>query len=72
MSIVTDIAKELLAMFIADARLTMAVLFLVGCVAVLVMAFRLAPLPAGALLILGCLGILIDASRRGAKERAHS
>jgi hypothetical protein len=68
MSIVADIAKELFGMFLADARLTMAILFLVGCVAALLIAFRLAPLLAGALLLLGCVGILIDASRRGARE----
>jgi hypothetical protein len=39
-SIVTDVCKELLGMFVADARLTMATLLLVAIVAGLVVAVQ--------------------------------
>jgi hypothetical protein len=66
MSIIADAFKELLAMFLADARLSMAILFLVATIAGLV-AFGLAPVFGGGFLRLGCMAILIDAPLRGAR-----
>jgi hypothetical protein len=66
MSIITEVAKELLGMFIADARLTTATLVLVAIVAGLVVALRVAPLLGGGVLLLGCLAILVEAVVREA------
>jgi len=44
MSISVEVAKELLGMFLADARLTTATLVLVAIVAGLVVALRVEPL----------------------------
>jgi hypothetical protein len=66
MSIVADVCKELLGMFLADARLTMAILFLVATVATLVVVLRVGPLLGGVVLVLGCLAILVETARREA------
>ncbi len=68
MSIIGDVCKELLGMFLADARLTMATLSLVAIVAGLVVAVR-DPLPAGGVLLVGCLAIVVEAACREARHR---
>lgn len=63
-----DIAGTLLRMFVADARLTVATLALLGLIHML----RLTELPdavTGGLLLLGCLFILVDATLQGAERR---
>jgi hypothetical protein len=70
MNILRDVARELLGMFLADARLTTATLVLVAVVAGLVLAMRVEPLLGGSLLLLGCLAILIEAAIREAKRRS--
>lgn len=69
MSILRDVAKELLGMFLADARLTAATLVLVAIVTGLVFATKVEPLWGGGLLLLGCLVILAKAAIREAKHR---
>jgi hypothetical protein len=69
MSILRDVAKELLGMFLADARLTTATLVLVALVSALVLAVKIEPLWGGFLLFLGCLAILVSAASREAKQR---
>jgi hypothetical protein len=66
MSIIADAFKELLSMFLADARLSTAILFLVATIAGLI-ACGLAPVLGGGFLLLGCMAILIDAALRGAR-----
>ena len=68
MSILMEVARELLGMFLADARLTVATLALVALAAGLI-ALQVAPLAAGALLLLGCLAILVEAAAREARRR---
>jgi len=70
MSILLDVAKELLGMFLADARLTLATLVLVAGIAGL-LALQAAPLLAGAVLLCGCLAILIEAVLREARRRGR-
>jgi hypothetical protein len=70
MSIIIDVATELLGMFLADARLTLATLVLVALVAGFVDALHYAPLLGGALLLFGCLAILIEAAVREARRRS--
>jgi hypothetical protein len=58
MSILIEVLKELLSMFLADARLTGAVLVLVGAVALAINRGGVDPLLGGAGLLVGCLAIL--------------
>ena len=66
MSILLDVAKELVGMFVADIRLAIGVLCLVALVAVAVDYLGFAPLAGGALLLLGSLLIVIEATLRKA------
>jgi hypothetical protein len=70
MSIIGDVFKELFSMFLADARLTFATLFLVAIVGGLVHGLEVEPLLAGTVLLLGCLGILVGTANREARDRA--
>ena len=70
MSILRDVAKELLGMFLADARLTTTTLLLVAIVAGLVVALRVEPLLGGSVLFLGCIAILVEAAVRAARHRS--
>ncbi|WP_028731196.1 hypothetical protein [Pandoraea sp. E26] len=69
MSILREVAQELLGMFLADARLTTATLVLVALVTALVLAVKVEPLWGGSLLFLGCLAILVRAALREVKQR---
>lgn len=71
MRVLADVARELLGMFLADARLTLATLLLVGVVALLSLAAHIAPLLAGAILLVGCFAILIEATIREARRRSR-
>ena len=62
MNILGDVAKELLAMFLADARLTLSILFLVAIAAISV--DWLHPFVGGAMLVVGTLLILVEAVAR--------
>jgi hypothetical protein len=68
MSLLRDVAKELLGMFLADARLATATLVLVALVAGLVVAMRVEPLLGGSVLLLGCLAILVETAVREARR----
>ena len=69
MSILVDIAKELLGMFLTDARLTFAILILVAIVALLVVWLRIDPVLGGSLLLAGSLLIVVEAAVREARRR---
>jgi hypothetical protein len=69
MSIVVEVAKELLGMFLADARLTVLILVLVALVAGLIFVLHVEPVLGGCVLVVGCLGILIEATVREARRR---
>jgi hypothetical protein len=69
MSIIGDVLKELLGMFLADARLTLAILVLVAMVAGLVAAVPTEPFLGGGVLLLGSLAILVEAAGREARGR---
>ena len=62
MNILGDVAKELLAMFLADARLTLSILFLVAIAAISV--DWLHPFVGGAILVVGTLLIIVEAVAR--------
>ncbi len=68
MSIVRDVAKELLGMFLADARLTTTILILVAVVAALAVGLRVNPILCGGLLLAGSLQIVVAAVLREARR----
>ncbi|MCB1474925.1 MAG: hypothetical protein H6883_14355 [Rhodobiaceae bacterium] len=70
MTILKDVLSELFGMFVADARLTAAILTIVAISAAI--AFAGAPqIIAGAVLLTGCLGVLIGAVLIAARERSN-
>jgi uncharacterized membrane protein len=69
MNIAADVFKELLGMFLADARLAVAILLLVAIVGALV-AVRVEPFLAGGVLLVGCLSILAGTVSREARGKA--
>jgi hypothetical protein len=72
MSIIVEVAEELLGMFLGDARLATAILVLVAIVAGLVVVLRIEPLVGGSVLLLGCVAILVEAAAREARRRNAS
>lgn len=70
MSILKDVFAELVSMFVADARLTIALLALVAATAALVKWTAMSPLASGGLLLLGAIVILIVSAVREAADRA--
>jgi len=71
MNIIGDVFREMFAMFLADARLTVSTLSLVAIVSGLVAGLQIEPALAGGVLLLGCLGILVGTAIRDAKGRTH-
>lgn len=69
MTLVRDIANELLGMFLADARLTCAILALVLLVAGLILGLGVARLIGGGALLAGCLAVLVEAAVRETRRR---
>lgn len=72
MILLRDIASELVGMFLADARLTGAILVLVAIVAGLVISLGANPLIGGFALLLGCHIILVEAVIREVRRRKRS
>lgn len=66
MTLLDDIARELTGMFLADARLSAAILALVLIVAALVWGAGANPLMGGGALLAGSLLILVEAAVREA------
>ncbi len=69
MTLVREIAGELIGMFMADARLTLAVLALVAITAGLILVLGVNPLLAGGALLVGCHLILVEAAVREGRRR---
>jgi hypothetical protein len=68
MTVIGEVFKELFSMFVADIRLTLAILLLVGVVAGLVSAFSVVPYFAGGMLLFGFVAILVEAVVREARR----
>lgn len=68
MSILRDVAVELFGMFVADARLTLALLGVVAAAAAAVGYFPGTPLAGGAILAGGSLLVLLASVRRAARR----
>jgi hypothetical protein len=69
MTMLKEIAAELIGMFMGDARLTLAVLAVVASAAALINLAGVDPLGAGAILLVGCLGLLIENVHRSARRK---
>lgn len=69
MSILKDVLAELFSMFVADARLTLAILALVVIAALLINATGLPALLGGAFLLVACIAVLILSVKREAQRR---
>ncbi|MBZ0127826.1 MAG: hypothetical protein K8F59_01795 [Rhodobacteraceae bacterium] len=67
MSILAEVLQDLAKMFVADVRLTLAILGLIGLVSVLI-ALGLTPLTGGAILFAGSLGLLVAAVLSAARR----
>ena len=70
MTMLKEIAAELIGMFMGDARLTLAVLAVVASAAALIEIAGVDPLGAGGVLLVGCLGLLIENVHRSARPEA--
>ena len=69
MSVLKELAGELVGMFVAEKRLAIAVLVIVAVTGSLVDLAGLNPLVGGAMLLLGCLMLLIESVCRAARGR---
>lgn len=69
MSVLKDVLSELFSMFVADARLTMAILAVVAVVAFLIHGAGVSTTAAGVVLLLACLAVLVEAVLREARNR---
>jgi len=69
MTMLKELAAELIGMFVAERRLTLSVLAIVAMVASLVHVIGVAPLFGGAALLLGCVTLLVESVLRGARPR---
>jgi hypothetical protein len=70
MTMLKDLAAELIGMFVGEKRLTMAVLAIVAVAGSLIDLTGLDPLVSGALLLFGCLVLLIESVCRSARAGA--
>ena len=68
MTLLREIVSELVSMFLADARLSCAILVLVALVAGLISGLGMNTDLGGFALLAGCLLILIEAVRREARK----
>jgi hypothetical protein len=72
MKLIGEIAKELFAMFLADARLTANAIVLVALVGGLLVWLEIDSVFGGALLLIGSLVIVAEAAVREARRRRPS
>ena len=69
MTMLKELAAELMGMFVGESRLTLSVLAIVAAVGLLVNFSSLNPLLGGAALLLGCLLLLVESVLRAARPR---
>jgi Co/Zn/Cd efflux system component len=69
MTMLKELAAELIGMFVSESRLTLFVLAIVAVVGLLVNFSSLNPLLGGVALLLGCLLLLVESVLRAAKPR---
>lgn len=69
MTILKDVLAELFGMFVADARLTLALLAVVGTTALWVDGAKLSGTAGGAILLFGSIAVLVESVRRAGRRR---
>lgn len=69
MSILKDVLAELFSMFVADVRLTTAILAIVAIAAALIDAVKMPALVGGVFLLGGCVAVLFLSVKREAMRR---
>ncbi|MFN3844279.1 MAG: hypothetical protein ACK4RZ_00475 [Paracoccaceae bacterium] len=69
MTILGDVVKELWSMFVGDARLTLALLALVGAAGALISSGIIGPAVTATLLVLGTVVVLIAAVVQVSRRR---
>ena len=72
MTILKDVFAELFSMFVADARLTAAILAIIAASAVLIDVLSAPPLAVGGLLLAGSLATLVISVHRAARRHRTS
>jgi len=70
MTVLRDVFVELFGMFVADYRLSAAILAVVALAAILVDLAHLAPLIGGAALLIGALGAVVGSAWLAARNHA--
>ena len=70
MTVLKDVVAELIGMFVAEKRLTIAVLGVVTVAGCLVNFTDLDPVAGGSVTLVGCLILLIESIRRSARADA--
>ena len=69
MTILTEVAAELIGRLVGEAQLTISVLAIIAVAALPVDFIRRDPRFRGAVLLLGCLTLLVESVHRGARPR---
>ena len=70
MSLLKEVAAELIGMFFGDARLTVALLLLIAVAGALIELTGIDPLLGGTVLVVGCPALLIASLRRDSRAIA--
>ena len=68
MTMLKDVLGELVGMFLADARLTVATLAVVAVSAILIRFVGVDPLIGGGVLLASCLLLLVESVRRSSRR----
>ncbi|MBV9637654.1 MAG: hypothetical protein JOZ40_23755 [Methylobacteriaceae bacterium] len=69
MSVLLSIARELYGLFVDDGSLAVAILVLIGVIAVLRLTLPLSPNVIGPAIFIGCAAILVENVLRRARKR---
>jgi len=70
MSLLKEVAAELIGMFFGDARMTLALLLLIAVAGALIELTGIDPLLGGSVLVVGCPALLIASLRRDSRPIA--
>jgi hypothetical protein len=68
MNLIVGIMRQLLALFVDDGSLAVAILIVVTLAAIATSAFELSPAVAGGILIIGCILMLLENVLRAARR----
>ena len=72
MKLILGVMRQLLALFVDDGSLAIAILAVVTLAAIATSAFQLSPVVAGGILIIGCIVMLLENVVRAARQSSIS